>query len=84
MNTQAAAPWSARLKSPPPPMPARRTRAARRTYCPPLRVMLRVAPGTQQIVAVLHDVVEESDEKSPSTTWHAKDFPRKSSTACAP
>lgn len=29
----------------------------------PLRVMLRVAPGTQQIVAVLHDVVEESDGK---------------------
>lgn len=27
----------------------------------PLRVMLRVAPGTQQIVAVLHDVVEDSD-----------------------
>ena len=30
---------------------------------PPLRVMLRVAPGTQQIVAVLHDVVEDSDGK---------------------
>ena len=29
----------------------------------PLRVMLRVAPGTQQIVAVLHDVVEDSDGK---------------------
>ena len=27
----------------------------------PLRVMLRVAPGAQQIVAVLHDVVEDSD-----------------------
>ncbi|KAB8038472.1 HD domain-containing protein [Janthinobacterium aquaticum] len=27
----------------------------------PLRVMLRVAPGVQQIVAVLHDVVEDSD-----------------------
>lgn len=27
----------------------------------PLRVMLRVAPGPQQIVAVLHDVVEDSD-----------------------
>lgn len=26
----------------------------------PLRVMLRVAPGAQQIVAVLHDVVEDS------------------------
>ena len=26
----------------------------------PLRVMLRVAPGVQQIVAVLHDVVEDS------------------------
>ena len=26
-----------------------------------LRVMLRVAPGAQQIVAVLHDVVEDSD-----------------------
>ena len=29
----------------------------------PLRVMLRVAPGAQQIVAVLHDVVEDSDGK---------------------
>ncbi|PLY42255.1 GTP pyrophosphokinase [Janthinobacterium sp. ROICE36] len=29
----------------------------------PLRVMLRVAPGVQQIVAVLHDVVEDSDGK---------------------
>ncbi|PIF09467.1 HD domain-containing protein [Janthinobacterium sp. 13] len=29
----------------------------------PLRVMLRVAPGDQQIVAVLHDVVEDSDGK---------------------
>ena len=27
----------------------------------PLRVMLRVAPGAQQIVAVLHDVVEDSE-----------------------
>ena len=27
----------------------------------PLRVMLRVAPGVQQIVAVLHDVVEDSE-----------------------
>ena len=27
----------------------------------PVRVMLRVAPGAQQIVAVLHDVVEDSD-----------------------
>lgn len=27
----------------------------------PLRVMLRVAPGPQQIVAVLHDVVEDSE-----------------------
>ena len=31
----------------------------------PLRVMLRVAPGAQQIVAVLHDVVEDSDGKIP-------------------
>ena len=29
----------------------------------PLRVMLRVARGAQQIVAVLHDVVEDSDGK---------------------
>ena len=29
----------------------------------PLRVMLRVAPGAQQIVAVLHDVVEDSEGK---------------------
>ncbi len=29
----------------------------------PLRVMLRVAPGARQIVAVLHDVVEDSDGK---------------------
>ncbi|MDN2705201.1 GTP pyrophosphokinase [Janthinobacterium sp. SUN100] len=29
----------------------------------PLRVMLRIAPGAQQIVAVLHDVVEDSDGK---------------------
>ncbi|MCC7701461.1 HD domain-containing protein [Janthinobacterium sp. GW460P] len=29
----------------------------------PLRVMLRVAAGVQQIVAVLHDVVEDSDGK---------------------
>lgn len=29
----------------------------------PLRVMLRVAPGAQQIVAVLHDVVEDSAGK---------------------
>ena len=29
----------------------------------PLRVMLRVVPGAQQIVAVLHDVVEDSDGK---------------------
>ena len=29
----------------------------------PLRVMLRVALGAQQIVAVLHDVVEDSDGK---------------------
>ena len=29
----------------------------------PLRVMLRVAPAAQQIVAVLHDVVEDSDGK---------------------
>ncbi|MGK5034484.1 HD domain-containing protein [Janthinobacterium sp. LB3P118] len=29
----------------------------------PLGVMLRVAPGAQQIVAVLHDVVEDSDGK---------------------
>ena len=27
----------------------------------PLRVMLRVVPGAQQIVAVLHDVVEDSE-----------------------
>ena len=27
----------------------------------PLRVMLRLAPGAQQIVAVLHDVVEDSE-----------------------
>lgn len=31
----------------------------------PLRVMLRVARGAQQIVAVLHDVVEDSDGKIP-------------------
>ena len=29
----------------------------------PLRVMLHVAPGAQQIVAVLHDVVEDSEGK---------------------
>ncbi|MDZ5634442.1 hypothetical protein [Janthinobacterium sp. GMG1] len=42
----------------------------------PLRVMLRVAPGAQQIVAVLHDVVEDSDGKITFDDLAREGFPR--------
>jgi hypothetical protein len=41
-------------------MPGKSTRAARRIFLHPLRVMLRLSDPVARIVAVLHDVIEDS------------------------